>query len=245
MWNIYIWNQAVMGKIPWHIYTMQETLWVRWVHGVYMKGGRWEIFNALATANWTIRKLCAVTVAFCQWICHSRYSIKEVYEQSLANQHKVHWRHLVWNRILIPKTRFLWLLVVRSGLKTKDKLHQLGVVVDNLCPLCGECPETQDHLFFRCPFSHSCVEAVQSWNGLTLKPIHRMDFRKRHIPKPSQHVLSALYVCTLYYIWKCRNEAVWCASMRSPKHVLLLIKHDIRQRFRALNIQDVVGVSFN
>ena len=108
VWNIHVWNQAAVGKIAWHIHILQDSLWVNWVPGVYTKGGRWKIFNAPVTATWTIRKLCAMTAAFKQWICNTHYSIKEVYEHNMVTQHKVRWRYLVWNRILIPKTRFFF-----------------------------------------------------------------------------------------------------------------------------------------
>lgn len=58
--NLQLWNLAAVGKIAWHISTMQDSLWVRWVHGVYTKGGRWELFNAPATASWVVKKLCKV-----------------------------------------------------------------------------------------------------------------------------------------------------------------------------------------
>ncbi|XP_057544052.1 uncharacterized protein LOC130823450 [Amaranthus tricolor] len=164
------------GNISWkEVCTpKKESLWVRWVHGVYTKGGRWEIFNAPATASWIIKKLCAGG----SW-------------HTLTTQHKIHWRHLVWNMISIPKTRFLCWLVAGHRLKTKEKLYQLGVVVDDVCPLCGLYPETHNHLFFNCPFSRSCVEAVKLCIGITLKPIARMDFQKRSIPKTKQHVFSS------------------------------------------------------
>lgn len=186
MRNILLWNQAAVSKLAWHIYSMQESLWVKWVHGVYTKGGRWEIFNAPAIASWTIWKICVVTADFRNWICSSHYCIKEVYEHSLMRHHKVPWRHLVWNRISIPKTRFICWLVVRQGLKSKDKHLQLGVVVDHLCPLCGLDTETPRHLFFTCLFSRSCAKAVKEWIGIALKPFEFMDFRKGRLSKAAQ-----------------------------------------------------------
>ena len=215
MRNIQVWNQTTVGKIAWYIHILQESLWVKRVHGVYTKGGRWEIFNAPPTASWIIKKLCAVTTVFRQWICNTVYSIKEVYEHTLMTQHKVHWRNLVWNRISIPKTRFLCWLAARYGLKTKEKLYQLGMVVGDVCPLCGLYPETYNHLFFKCTFSRSCMKTVKSCIGITLKLIARMDFGKQSISKIKQHVLNAIFACILYHIWKCRNEAVWYAYVRS------------------------------
>ena len=155
-----------------------------------------------------LKNFCAVTVALRIWICSTNYSIKEDYEHSLANQHKVRWRHLVWNRISIPKTRFVFWLIARQGLKTKEKLFQLGVVVDHSCPLCGLQPETHRHLFYNCSFSRLCVEAVKSWIGISLKPITHMNFRNRRLSKTKQQVLTSIFTCTFYHIWKCRNKAV-------------------------------------
>lgn len=136
----------------------------------------------------------------------------------------------------IPKTRFVCWLVARQSLKTKDKLFRLGVVVDDLCPLCGLETETVHHLFFNHPFSQLCVEAIKQWIGITLKPFELMDFRKRHISKATQHVCILVYACTVYHIWRCRNEAVWYALVRPPNYVRSKIRHDIIQRCLALNL---------
>jgi hypothetical protein len=58
--NLLCWNLAAVGKIAWHISTMQDSLWVKWVHEVYMKGGRWDLFNAPITLSWVVKKLCGV-----------------------------------------------------------------------------------------------------------------------------------------------------------------------------------------
>ena len=49
--NLQVWNLAAVGKIVWHISSKQDSFWVKWVHEVYMKGGRWELFNAPITAS--------------------------------------------------------------------------------------------------------------------------------------------------------------------------------------------------
>lgn len=184
--NVHVWNQAAVGKIAWHIHVLQESLWVRRVHGVYTKEARWGICNAPITTSWTIKKLCALTTVLRQWICSLTYSIKKVYEHIVLDQHRVRWKHLVWNRLSIPKNRFVCWLAAQRGLKTKEKLFQLGVVDDVSCPLCGLCPETHTHLFFECPFSHLCLAGIKSWLGITFRPIARMHFRKRHLSMSKQ-----------------------------------------------------------
>lgn len=43
--NIDKWNEAAVGKLAWHVANLSKSLWVRWVHDVYTKGGSWTIFN--------------------------------------------------------------------------------------------------------------------------------------------------------------------------------------------------------
>lgn len=166
------------------------------------------IFNAPATASWTIKKLCFVTALLRPWVCQDTYSIKEVYESRLGDRPKVPWRFLVWNRLSIPKTRFICWLAAKHGLRTKDKLHHIGVLDDDLCPLCGSHSETHSHLFFECPFSRLCIMGMRTWTGFVLKPFSSMDFRKCGLSRSKQHVMIAIYASTIYYIWQCRNEAI-------------------------------------
>ena len=56
--NLKFWNLSAIRKIAWHISSLQESLWVRWVYGVYTKGGNWLIFNPPITASWAFKKLC-------------------------------------------------------------------------------------------------------------------------------------------------------------------------------------------
>lgn len=63
---------------------MQDSLWVKWVHGVYTKGGRWDLFNAPATASWVIKKLCKVKETLEDWMKAPTYYIAAVYKDLLG-----------------------------------------------------------------------------------------------------------------------------------------------------------------
>lgn len=34
-----LWNKIAIGKVVWHIAMMKKSLWVKWIHNVYTKGG--------------------------------------------------------------------------------------------------------------------------------------------------------------------------------------------------------------
>ena len=96
-------NQIAVGKIAWHIYMMKDSLWMRWVRGIYTKGGNWELFNAPITTSWAMKKLCYIKDLLKQWIFCSSYLIKKVYFDHFADVPKVRWRFLVWNNLSILK----------------------------------------------------------------------------------------------------------------------------------------------
>ncbi|XP_057529992.1 uncharacterized protein LOC130808548 [Amaranthus tricolor] len=114
-------KKAAVG-IAWHISHLRESLWVKWVHGVYTKGGRWEIFNAPITASWTLKKIC--------WLGQ-------------------HYLEHAFN----SKDSFYLLDRRSSKAKTLDELFHIGVLYNDLCPLCGIRSESNTHLFFECTFS--------------------------------------------------------------------------------------------
>ena len=71
-------------------------------------------------------------------------------------------------------------------LKTKDKLHEVGVTADEICPLCAATKESVQHLYFECPFSQRCLDSIETWIGIRFKAIARMDFRKYKLKKVQQ-----------------------------------------------------------
>ena len=51
-----------------------------------------------------------------------------------------------------PRSAFILWMAVNGKLLTQDKMAKwsMGVL---LCPLCSKCPDSHDHLFFKCEFS--------------------------------------------------------------------------------------------
>ena len=98
---------------------------------MYMKGGRWELFNAPITASWVIKKLCRVKEKLNSWMKSPNYSTKFIYKDLLGTADKVRWAGTVWNRAFISKSHFVvWLTYLRR-LKTKQRLKRVGVVEDD------------------------------------------------------------------------------------------------------------------
>lgn len=206
--NLARWNEAAVGKLAWHVTHLQESLWVRWVHGVYTKGANWSIFNPPVTASWSLKKICRVKDKLQPWILKDKYKINEVYQDFFTTIPKVPWSRFVWNRASTPKRKFILWLLVLNKLRTKNKLLKIQLIDDDQCSMCLHTAETIEHLFFQCPFSTHCLKELGKWLQLYTIPqkIADMINFKWKVSCFQQKVIIAS-ICSLgYYIWKTRMK---------------------------------------
>ena len=112
-----------------------------------------ELFNAQSLASWAMKNFVQLKIhgnigSFCD-----SYSIHEIYMETFSMNQRIKWHPIVWSSISIPKTRFCCWLLALGKLKTKDRLHLIGALDDDLCPLCSASKEI-DHsaLVLRLPF---------------------------------------------------------------------------------------------
>lgn len=139
----------------------------------------------------------------------------------------------------MPKHRVVAWLVAKQRLRTKDKLLPLGVVTDDLCPLCGAYPESHEHLFFTCPYSRRCISTLSSWVGIVFRPMDKMDFRKSKKNCMQRRLICAIYVAVIYHIWMNRNAAIWKGYVCTQQQVFNTIRLTIRSRMKGLYPMDV------
>lgn len=58
--KIMTWNKAVLGKYVWVVALKQDTLWVKWVHNVYLKNRPWWSYNSTINNSWYWRQIVRV-----------------------------------------------------------------------------------------------------------------------------------------------------------------------------------------
>uniref|UniRef100_A0A803QQN4 Reverse transcriptase domain-containing protein n=1 Tax=Cannabis sativa TaxID=3483 RepID=A0A803QQN4_CANSA len=46
------WNEAAIGKYVWAVETKQDSLWIKWVHVVYLEQKKWKEYEAPTTSSW-------------------------------------------------------------------------------------------------------------------------------------------------------------------------------------------------
>ncbi|XP_019231750.1 PREDICTED: uncharacterized protein LOC109212554 [Nicotiana attenuata] len=160
------WNIASVGKLIWQLALNKESLWVRWVHGVYMKTNPdiWTHSPPL-DSSWYWRKLNSVKEGMREWFSQGRYilnitgeySINSSYIALMGRQQKMKVADLIWSAVAQPKHRFIGWLATLGKMLTKDRMIGMSIQVDNVnCILCNvDAMETQEHLFVQCEWTRA------------------------------------------------------------------------------------------
>ena len=168
------WNTAAVGNLVWHIGTNKDDLWVKWMHTIYMKQQNWWDYTAPPGASWVVRKLCKVTEELKRlhihtWDTNSQYKINNMYKMMTDEYMCVPREKVIWNRISIPKHKFILWLGVQDRLQTKGRLHNFEVCPDDRCCIYGQEAETIKHLFFECSYSTQILHVLIRWIGINLR----------------------------------------------------------------------------
>ncbi|XP_010684605.1 uncharacterized protein LOC104899165 [Beta vulgaris subsp. vulgaris] len=141
------------------------------------------------------------------------YSVSYVYTLLVGDHTRVHWDKYVWNRLSIPKHRFVIWLAMKRRLQTTEHLHRIGVSNTSNCLICGNGVEDHVHLFFSCYYSEKILKKVKDWMGIKTQKQELMELirwlsRSNH-SKFQKQVLAAVWAAMVYYIWGARNDAYW------------------------------------
>ncbi|XP_056687639.1 uncharacterized protein [Spinacia oleracea] len=189
--NLRMWNIATMGK---HDYSPKSD------------------------DSWYWRAICQIKDLMKQHITEnqlmaiSKYSIKKAYLKLMGPAPVQYRTTAVWGRLGQPKHRFIIWLALLGRLNTKDRLMKICVTTDNTCLLCGIAIEDHKHLFSGCPFSERCWHQIGLWLGIRCTrnlPELVNWLHKRSVTKFRKEVIYAVVMCTVYHIWKERNNALW------------------------------------
>ena len=120
------WNKATIVKLVWAIATKKDSLWVKWVHGRYLRYKDWWDYSPPTDCSWTWKKICATEDIFKAgyptphvW----NFQGKDVFKVSkdyqwLAGGTKVPWDKVIWSRASIPRHAFISWVYVQQRLPT-------------------------------------------------------------------------------------------------------------------------------
>lgn len=126
-------------------------------------------------------------------------------------------------------------MAVQNRLKTRDRLKAMNIAQDDLCGVCGDQPETIEHLMFNCHFSWQCMDRLMCWlqikwrgRGLTQTCRWLRGGYKRS--KIQRQVALATTAAVVYAIWRNRNKAYWDHTVSMIDKIVQEIKFNVKKR---------------
>ncbi|XP_009762766.1 uncharacterized protein [Nicotiana sylvestris] len=163
-----------------------------------------------------------------------KYTIMKGYSWLRGTLDTCQWGRWVWNVQNVTKYSFICWLMMQGKLLTKDKLTNRGISSDGLCVLCGNAPESIEHLSYECHFFKLCINEV-----LQLLKISITNYEGRHLWKRIGRKMGskfrkefsyAILVALSYHIWRGRNEALWKCVVPRPSKICAQIKKECKVR---------------
>ncbi|XP_062114038.1 uncharacterized protein LOC133825058 [Humulus lupulus] len=231
------WNRALLAKYIWAVMNKHDSLWVKWVQHVYLKGADFWSYGLKLDTSWYWRKLFHLRNKFSKAEvmaagCSGKFKPALLYISGL-NQKIAEYKKTIWNRSILPKHRFLLWMVLNSYMLTRDNLAKVNLHLSSLlCPVCDDHLESHHHLFFNCCFSLKVLEVIFTWIGFPAwSPLYsawtvnlHAGFSNNFIP-----TLNMILAAVVYSIWRNRNRCLhdgysltaYCIA----KEIITLVKY--------------------
>ncbi|KAL2944678.1 hypothetical protein RDABS01_033025, partial [Bienertia sinuspersici] len=140
------------------------------------------------------------------------------------------WKSL-WSSPIPPKWKvFMW-RVLWNALPLKSNLNKRGIGVNNMCLLCGDSVETNEHLFRDCSFVNriwACGNLGIRYQNVTPLPLWRwiMDYLFCFQQQAdTTSTTTNTFITTLWSIWNFRNKILFAGLQPTPTTYLQLMAH--------------------
>ncbi|GJY90847.1 RNA-directed DNA polymerase, eukaryota, reverse transcriptase zinc-binding domain protein [Tanacetum coccineum] len=302
--NSSVWNEVLMAKHLWNIACNKESLWVKWINVVRLKGTSiWEVkANRNTSCGWkhilSLRSKMRPHVKYeigngetallwhdrcngkwkwpMSWTRHYpqlnsipvpnlvesgykvvwennngekvKFSINIMWKDWVQIGVKMAWYKIVWFSQCTPKHSFILWLTILKRLSTQDKIIKWYPGKQVSCPLCEECPDSHEHLFFKCPYSMkiwielkkkiNMEEVNNDWENI-LNRVTDMACNNSIRSVLRRVVLAAC----VYYIWDERNKRLFGNQKRNHEALMQLIINNIRMKLVSLKVKNSIQVS--
>ncbi|XP_039070407.1 uncharacterized protein LOC120217317 [Hibiscus syriacus] len=213
--NLVVWSRACCPLLVRNILAGEGSLWIAWIKEYCFKSlSFWEV-ECKSHFSWILTKLLKLRgearglfFPYANW---SLINGKWIWDNIRGSRDKVSWHRLIWFPGHIPKFSLISWMVILDRLPTKDRLARFGLLVDNVCGLCGAGMESRDHLFADCSFARGVWGAVLNAHGLSFmarawdEQLHWLlsNLRGKTL---RVRALKLLWTGFLYLIWEERNH---------------------------------------
>jgi len=216
----------------------KDNLWVKWVHGRYLRGGdRWT-YTPKSDTSWYWKKLLKVKERF-RTYPKSEYIVKQGYRWLTQTYSNKKWTKLVWNRVSIPRHSLTAWLFMHQKLPVLHRIGRFTHLPFTECGMCYQSIETQEHLFFECHYAKDIwARFLSEWNvQIQLDGMETFISSLNHL-KMLRKMRGLMYAgvnAVLYNIWLARNRRIFNSKDYHGQEFLKKIKTQITQRWLQLH----------
>ncbi|KAL9661678.1 hypothetical protein QQ045_026504 [Rhodiola kirilowii] len=228
-----------------------DSVWKTWTRAYWTKGKEWwEAENASKT-TWIIKELedCKLLSSKCISIHQNRlvwkgfgngFTVRDTYDTLVAHSEKMEWYKLVWNRFNSPRSSFHLWLVAKNKLLTRDRMQDMGYMVEASCVLCRRAHESRDRLFFDCQFANQVLKNNASFLKMRGMPTmwHFLIpwFKNLNYNALRTRMLAAAISMSAYEIWRVRNSKIFRGEVPSIPGAMKRIIWYLKMKICALDI---------
>ncbi|XP_030502674.2 uncharacterized protein LOC115717843 [Cannabis sativa] len=227
-----------MGRYVWDIESKKDYLFIKWIHNVYLKDGSWWDYKPPSNCCWSWRKIVRVKNKLKQrtdstGFVQQRHKIQHTYQLLFDNRERLSWSKNVWDRLIIPKHKFILWLVFWGRLNTKERIGKYNTTIDLTCILCGQEEESSNHLFFECEYSRKCLKGIHSWlqwrsTTTNMQQLANNISKNKAVPTARRSILRTILAGLVYHIWKARNDVFWHHKMWHTKVIIQQIQQECK-----------------
>jgi hypothetical protein len=133
----------------------------------------------------------------------------------------------VWKNIATPRVKFFGWLLTRNRINCKSNLLNKGVLEDDTCVICGQEPETADHIISGCSFAKEFWRQI-GWPPGSVAEVHCLWESTSPVPMPRMAHASLLLLLS-WELWKHRHDVVFRAMQPSHPRLISACRETARQ----------------
>ncbi|KAF4392186.1 hypothetical protein G4B88_026175 [Cannabis sativa] len=198
----------------------KDNLWVRWIDAVYLRGVSFWTVDFKLDASWYFKKILRL-----------RSTINEslIMAAELRVQ-RVDYARNIWDRLILPKHRFIGWQIVNDQLLTRDNISKIMSIPSDSCPVCCMEKESHHHLFINCYYTRSVISEVTTWSGDFSWPSNIRDWFSRSSNSFQGKVLNSIVLATLYNVWLNRNCCIFDMKCKTVRAMSKEIKFCVKTR---------------
>ncbi|GJX13339.1 probable L-cysteine desulfhydrase, chloroplastic [Tanacetum coccineum] len=179
------------------------------------------------------------------------FNVKEVWKGIKRDVAKVIWYKHVWFSQCMPRQSFILWMAIKGRLKIHDRYSRWLNIQDMYCPLCKQCKDSYNHLFFNYIFSRRIWERLKGMSNLGNVSNSWAQVISSIVIIPAKNtiwnVIQRLVLgASVYFIWQERNNRLFGGYSRIEDIVFKLIVDIVRymiMRFKLKVTNDVINAA--